>query len=226
MDAYLATRSYLTGYTATSDDAACFTAVASSPDAKKFVNAFRWYKHVAAFTEAERKAFPAGKDEITVTAAAAPVAAPASPAKVAAAAKPAAAKEEEEEEDDDLFGSDTEEDRVREEARKAKVAAARAGKPEKEKPKQRSLIVFELKPMEAETDLNAIAVKIKTIQHKGIQNWGAEHKLLPVAYGINKLAISAVVWDDDIAVDDFEEMFMEMFPDDIQSVDVAAMSKV
>lgn len=223
LDAYLATRSYLTGYTATSDDVACFTVVASSPDAKKFVNAFRWYKHVAAFTDAERKAFPAGRDEITITTAAA--AAPASPAK-ASPAKPAAAAKEEEEEDDDLFGSDTEEDRIREEARKAKVAAARAGKPEKEKPKQRSLIVFELKPMEAETDLNAIATKIKAIEHKGIQNWGAEHKLLPVAYGINKLAISAVVWDDDITVDDFEEMFMSMFPDDIQSVDVAAMSKV
>jgi len=55
---------------------------------------------------------------------------------------------------------------------------------------------------------------------------GAEVKLVPVAYGIMKLVISLVVWDDDIMVDDIEEILMEKFGEDIQSVDVAAMSKV
>jgi hypothetical protein len=40
-----------------------------------------------------------------------------------------------------------------------------------------------------------------------------------------KLVISLVVWDDDIMVDDLEEILMEKFGDDIQSIDVAAMSK-
>jgi translation elongation factor EF-1beta len=110
---------------------------------------------------------------------------------------------------------------------KAKVAAARAGKPEKEKPKQRSLIKLEIKPNEVETDLNAMALRIKQeIQHPGIQNWGDQHKLEPVAYGIFKLLINVVVFDDDIMVEDIEEMLMEKFPEDIQSIDVAAMSKV
>lgn len=77
-----------------------------------------------------------------------------------------------------------------------------------------------------ETDLEAMAQEIKKIEHPGIQNWGAEHKLVPVAFGIKKLVISAVVFDDDIQTDDFEEILMEKFGDDIQSVDVAAMSKV
>jgi len=221
LNAYLATRSYLTGYAPTSDDAACFQAVGSAPDKTKALHAARWYKHIASFTDAERKAWAAGAGSVTAPAV------QTKPVAKAAAGAPAK-KVEEEEDDDDLFASSDEEaDRAHEEALKAKVAAARAGKPVKEKPKQRSLIVLEIKPNEIETDLNAMAQKIKSdITHKGIQNWGAEHKLLPVAYGIMKLAISVVVWDDDIDTEQIEEIIMEKFPDDIQSIDVAAMSKV
>jgi len=148
--------------------------------------------------------------------------------KAASPKKTTPAKKVEEEEEDDLFGSEDEEaEAAHEAALKAKVAAARAGKPQVEKPKQRSLIVLEIKPNEMETDLQAMAKKIKeNITHVGIQNWGAEHKLLPVAYGIMKLAISVVVWDDDIDTETIEDLIMEMFPEDIQSIDVAAMSKV
>ncbi|KAH9259588.1 hypothetical protein BASA81_002010 [Batrachochytrium salamandrivorans] len=152
---------------------------------------------------------------------------PAAAPKAAAAAPVAAAKEEEEEEeDDDLFGSDTEEDRAHEAELKAKVAAARAGKAEVVKAKGRSLIVLEIKPHEVDTDLEVIAQGIKTIEHAGIQNWGDEHKLLPVAYGIMKLAISLVVWDDDIDTEQIEELILEKYEAEIQSIDVAAMSKV
>jgi elongation factor 1-beta len=227
LNSYLTTRSYLTGYAPTSDDAACCAAIgAASPDKAQFANAARWFKHISSFSAAERTAFPAGKGSVTVQAEPASKkkeAAP-SPKKEAAPTKPVAV--EEEEEDDDLFGSDTEEDRAHEAALKAKAAAARAGKPEKEKPKGRSLIVLEIKPYEVETDLNAMAVEIKKLEHAGIQNWGAEHKLLPVAYGIMKLAISLVVFDDDIDTETIEEMIMAVYPEDIQSIDVAAMSKV
>jgi len=222
---YLATRSYLTGYAPTSDDASCFAQVKSTPDQKQFLNVARWYKHIASFTEAERKAWAAGSGSVTVTAAKTPV--KQSPAKEQPKATPPAKKEEEEEDEDDLFKSDEEADAIHEAALKAKVEAARAGKPQKEKPKQRSLIVLEIKPNEMETDLQKMAKEIKeNITHPGIQNCSQEHKLLPVAYGIMKLAISVVVWDDDIDTETIEDLIMAMFPDDIQSIDVAAMSKV
>jgi len=228
LDAYLLTRSYISGYAPSQDDVQALSAISAAPDAKATVNAFRWYKHITSYSEEERKKFPAGAGVEAAQPSSPAKPAAAAPAKkpAAAAAAPAAAAVEEEEDDDDLFGSDTEEDKAREEARKRKVAEHLANKPQKEKPKQRSLIVLEIKPNEIETDLKAMAEEIKKIEHPGIQNWGAEVKLVPVAYGIMKLVISLVVWDDDIMVDDIEEMLMEKFGNDIQSVDVAAMSKV
>ena len=198
LNAYLAPRSYITGYAPTSDDAVCFEVVGSAPDQKTFLNVARWFKHISAFTKAERDTWPAGAGKVTVTVTKQTAKSPAKEAPKKEAPKKAVEEEEEEEEEDDLFASDEEADRAHEEALKAKVAAARVGKPQNEKPKQRSLIVFEIKPNDIETDLQDMAIKIKQIEHKGIQNWGAEHKLIPVAFGIKKLAISAVVWDDDI----------------------------
>ena len=236
LNGFLATRSYITGYAPSADDVTCFAKVGSAPDQNQFLNAARWYKHIASFADGERGSWPAGKGSVTLDAGAASGGGKKDkkgggepPKKKEAAPPPPPVKkeeEEEEEEDDDLFGSDTEEDRAHEAALKAKVAAARAGKAEKPKVKQRSLIVLEVKPHEVETDLEAMALGIKEIEHPGIQNWGLEHKLLPVAYGIMKLAISVVVWDDDIDTEMIEDMLMEKYPDEIQSIDVAAMSKV
>ena len=55
--------------------------------------------------------------------------------------------------------------------------------------------------------------------------WGEGHELQPVAYGINKLIVSCVVLDDCLGTDDIEEAIMEMFGDDVQSVDVMAFNK-
>lgn len=214
LSSFLETRSYLTGYAPTSDDAECCAAVSKAPDAKSFLHAARWYKHITSFTDEERSAWPKGSGSLAC--------------KVSKASAAAVEEEEEEEEDDDLFASGDEAEKAHEEALKAKVAAAAAarGGP-KEVKKQRSLIVLEVKPNDVETDLEAMALKIKSdISHPGIQNWGDEHKLVPVAFGIRKLVISVVVWDDDIDTEKIEELITELFPDDVQSVDTATMSKV
>lgn len=84
---------------------------------------------------------------------------------------------------------------------------------------------------------------IKTIQNEGIQNWGEEYRLEDVAFGasprvrvcvsvlthapgIKKLVISLVVFDDKMMVDDLIDLINAKYEDDIQSIDVAAMSKV
>ena len=104
--------------------------------------------------------------------------------------------------------------------------AAAAKKKKKEKPKARSMIVLEVKPLDADTDLQTLAINIKQLTHDGIQNWGQEHKLQPIAFGIKKLIISLVVFDDLIGVDDITDMLMDKYEDDIQSIDIGAFSKV
>jgi len=133
---------------------------------------------------------------------------------------------DEDDDDMDLFGEETEEDKAAIAALQAKIdrekAANKAGKGKGE----RSLIVLEVKPYSVETDLDEIAKVLKKEEHEGIQNWGLEHKLIPVGFGIKKLQISAVVYDNLMGIDGLTDIIESKFEDDIQSVDCFAMSKV
>ena len=50
-------------------------------------------------------------------------------------------------------------------------------------------------------------------------------KLVPVGYGFNKLQLMCVVEDEKVSIDELCEEIQE-FEDLVQSVDVAAMSKI
>ena len=63
----------------------------------------------------------------------------------------------------------------------------------------------------------------RTIEKDGLL-WGKAEKK-PIAYGVFKLTISAVVEDEKISVDWMEEKITE-FEDYVQSVDVAAFNKI
>ena len=135
----------------------------------------------------------------------------------------------------DLFGDDDEEtvssiqyilnDNQAEEARKAKEAAqAKNVKVEKAKPVAKSLILFEVKPYEAETNLDELAKKILEISMDGLF-WKAEYKKAPIAYGVEKLIIGAVVEDAKVSTDDLQEQ-IEAFEEEVQSVDILAFNKI
>ena len=115
-------------------------------------------------------------------------------------AEPAAAKADEV---DDMFGDDDEdgetaEEKVATKARKERMALAKklkeeadakSGKVKKaEKGVEKSLVVLEVKPWEADTDLEALWHKIKEYTQEGL-TWGESFKLEPVAYGIMKLVM-------------------------------------
>jgi elongation factor 1-beta len=136
------------------------------------------------------------------------------------------AKAADEDDDVDIFGEETEEDVEAAKALQAKIDAEKAAKKAGKGKGERSLIVLDIKPFDAETDLQALAKSIKTIEHEGIQNWGLEHKLEPMAFGVCKLVISVVVYDDLMDVDTLSDMINEKHEDDVQSIDVNAMSKV
>ncbi|CAH0490104.1 unnamed protein product [Peronospora farinosa] len=204
LNGFLTNRSYIEGYKFSSADAAVFQQFSTVPDAAKFANVYRWYVHVAA---------KLGLRSILVN-------------KTAAAPKKAAAKkDEEEDDDDDLFGDDDEEDDEATKALAAKRAeAAKSAKKEKKKPVERSQVVIEVKPWEAETDLEELAAKIKALPVEGL-TWGEGHKLVPVAFGIKKLLVQCVIIDDMVLLDDITEA-IESFEDYVQSVDVASMNKL
>merc|ERR1712226_1222781 len=157
------------------------------------------------------------------------------PAAVAAPAKAEAKKvdsdAESENDDDDFFASSDDEDeesKAAAEALKAKrVAEYNARKAEKAQKKgvvaAKSSITFDVKPWDDETSLDDLLVKIKEIKLDGLV-WGAAQKK-PLAYGIFKLQLIAVVEDDKVSTDDLVEK-IEAFEDEVQSVDIAAFNKL
>ena len=149
----------------------------------------------------------------------------AAPKKAAPAPKKVEKDEDDDDDDDDLFGDGDEEDDEAAKALAAKRAeAAKSAKKEKKKPVERSQVVIEVKPWEAETDLEELAAKIKALPVEGL-TWGEGHKLVPVAFGIKKLLVQCVIIDDLVLLDDITEA-IEGFEDYVQSVDIASMNKL
>ena len=106
------------------------------------------------------------------------------------------------------------------EEQKAAAAAARV----KKGPVAKSLIVFDVKVWDAETDLDDLAAKVLAIKIEGL-DWKAGYKKEPVAYKIEKLVIGCCVVDDLVSTDDIQEK-IEAMEDLVQSVDIAAFQKL
>jgi elongation factor 1-beta len=102
----------------------------------------------------------------------------------------------------DLFGDEeeTEEEKKAKEDMKKKAEEAKkaGGKP---KVIAKSLLIFDVKPWEMETDLDALAKEILKIEKDGLF-WKTEYKKEPIAFGVHKLVIGCVVEDEKISVDD------------------------
>ena len=55
--------------------------------------------------------------------------------------------------------------------------------------------------------------------------WKTEYKKEPIAYGVFKLVIGAVVEDLKVSTDDVQDKMIE-FEDDVQSVDIQSFNKL
>eukprot|EP01028_Stygiella_incarcerata_P005823 TRINITY_DN2416_c0_g1_i1.p1 TRINITY_DN2416_c0_g1~~TRINITY_DN2416_c0_g1_i1.p1 ORF type:complete len:216 (+),score=69.01 TRINITY_DN2416_c0_g1_i1:107-754(+) len=196
-------KAYVFGGAPTKSDAELFDAL-SGVALEGFPHLARWYKHIASFHEAKRSKWAAPSVEIKV----------AGKFAISAPAK----KEEEEDDDFDIFGDDTEDDKAAREEAAAKMKEA-AG-PQKKSGK--SEIMFEVKPWEAETDMQAMEAAVRAITMEGL-HWGGS-KLVPVAFGVKKLLIAAIVHDD-VQVDDLEDSIREL-EDYVQSIDIASWNKL
>merc|ERR1712095_24698 len=138
--------------------------------------------------------------------------------------KAAPAPAADDDDDVDLFGSDEEEDdeekkRITEE----RLKAYNEKKAKKPKVIAKTSVLFDVKPWDDETDMEAMKIACKSIEMEGLV-WGAT-KLVPVGYGINKLQIMCTVEDEKVSIEELSEKMQE-FEDFVQSVDVAAMNKI
>merc|ERR1712050_657310 len=119
----------------------------------------------------------------------------------AAAAKQASDDDEDDDDDMDFFDDSDDEDeeaKAAAEALKAKrVAEYNARKAEKAAKKgvvaAKSMITLDVKPFDDETDLDALAAKIKSDTAMPGLIWGQKHEKKPLAFGIFKLVVTAVV---------------------------------
>merc|ERR1711915_1015017 len=103
-------------------------------------------------------------------------------------ALPSNSKEEEDDDDVDLFGSDDEE----EDEEKARITAERLKAYHEKKSKKpkviaKTSVLFDVKPWSDETDLDAMKAACKKIKMDGLVCRAS--KLVPLAYGIQKLQI-------------------------------------
>eukprot|EP01113_Clastostelium_recurvatum_P030208 TRINITY_DN365_c0_g1_i2.p1 TRINITY_DN365_c0_g1~~TRINITY_DN365_c0_g1_i2.p1 ORF type:complete len:220 (-),score=89.78 TRINITY_DN365_c0_g1_i2:168-773(-) len=161
---------------------------------------------------------------------AAPAAKAAAPAPAAATAAPKKAEEKPAKNDDDfdLFGEEDEEDEEeheRELARRAEEARAKKAAEGKVKATviARSSVILDVKVWEEEAKMDELEAFVRAISLDGLE-WKAS-KILPVAYGIKKLQISAHIEDDKVSVDSIQEQ-IEANEDMVQSTDVVAFNKL
>eukprot|EP00947_MAST-08B_sp_MAST-8B-sp1_P003691 g3691.t1 len=158
-------------------------------------------------------------------------------AKKAAEAKAAAAADDDDDDDDELFGDDDdlfdEEADAAAEARIAAAAAAHNAKKEAERIAKGKAVArsklsyqFEVKPLEAGQDMEGLAQNIKKLSHDGIVTWGEQHKIVDVAFGIQKVLVQVIIYEDACCEDDLVDLITENFEDEVQSVDLIAMTKL
>merc|ERR1711990_118510 len=170
-------------------------------------HALRWYNHI--------KSFAAGMDQFAKAS---------KDASAYVSGGAAAAKEEDDDDDVDLFGSDEEsDDEEKKRITEERLKAYHEKKAKKPKVIAKTSVLFDVKPWDDETDMDAMLKEVKTIEMEGLV-WGAS-KLVPVCYGINKLQVMCVVEDEKVSIDELSEKICD-FEDYVQSVDIAAMGKI
>lgn len=201
LNTFLEGASYIEGYLPSQADVEVFVAIGETK-VEEYPHVQRWFKHIASYTEEERKAFPAA-------------------GAVKAEEKPAEEKAEDDDDDFDLFET-TEEDKAALEAERIRRADEMT-KLAKEKGLARSQLVIDIKPWDDETPLDKLEAAVRAIELDGLA-WGVS-KLVPVGYGIKKISIGAVIIDDLVSTDDIEDKVMEI-SDYVQSMDVVSFNKL
>merc|ERR1711942_50319 len=207
LDEFLAEHSYIEGFVPSQADTAVYKALSGAPKSDT-PHALRWYNHIKSFAAGMDQFAKASKDASAYV----------------SGGGAAASKDDDDDDDVDLFGSsDEEDDEEKKRITEERLKAYHEKKSKKPKVIAKTSVLFDVKPWDDETDMDAMLPQVKTIEMEGLV-WGAS-KLVPVGYGIKKLQVMCVVEDDKVSIDELSEKICE-FEDYVQSVDIAAMSKI
>ncbi|EIM19781.1 hypothetical protein E3Q22_04097 [Wallemia mellicola] len=215
LDQHLAKNSYVDAYNVSQADVFVYNQLGSAPSSE-YQNVTRWYNHISSFKN-EFATLGGGAFAASLYGSVEGSTAPAA----AAAAAPAAEKADDDE--IDLFGSDEEEDPEAERIKAERVAAYNEKKSKKPKAVQKSVVTFDVKPWDNETDMKQLEENMRALEIDGL-TWGLS-KLVPVGYGVNKLQVTLVVEDDKVSLEELQEQ-VEADEDHVQSTDIAAMQKL
>ena len=197
LNEFLAEHSYIGGYVPSQDDTAVYEALDKSPKSNT-AHALRWYNHIKSFGASMKQFAKASKSAAENTTGGGTL------------------------NDDDLFGSDDNEESEEKKRITEKRLKAYAEKKSKKQPlNDKTSCLFDIKPLDEETDMDKILELCKTIEMDGLL-WG-DSKLVPIGNGIKKLQLLCVIEDAKISIDELQDKIME-FEDYIQAVDVAAMN--
>merc|ERR1711997_854688 len=206
LNEFLAEHSYIEGFVPSQADTAVFKALSGAPESET-AHALRWYNHIKSFAAGMEQFAKASKD-----------------ASAYVSGGGAEASKEDDDDDVDLFGSDEEsDDEEKKRITEERLKAYHEKKAKKPKVIAKTSVLFDVKPWDDETDMDAMLKEVKAIEMEGLV-WGAS-KLVPVGYGINKLQVMCVVEDEKVSIDELSEKICD-FEDYVQSVDIAAMSKI
>jgi translation elongation factor EF-1beta len=89
--------------------------------------------------------------------------------------------------------------------------------------KQRTLVAIEIKPFDVEQDLMSLWKKItETVTQDGLK-WGENCNLADVAFGIKKIQCTFVMGVNNSS-DDVVDKIMELYEDEVQSIEVTSMN--
>jgi len=190
-------------------DAQVFFALKAAPDSVKYFNFFHWFATLSLFNPLVIHTWAAPKKEH---------------GHKHEGAKDVPAAETKKDEDD-LFGGDDDEEKLKAlKIKKEEEIKAKAAKKVKEAVIPRSIVIFDVKIIEEEQNLDDLAKKILEIKMDGLL-WKTEYKLIPVAYKIKKLQMGCIIEDDKVSTDDLFDKVLA-WEDEVQSVDVESFQKV
>ncbi|KAG9510553.1 hypothetical protein GZH46_00896, partial [Fragariocoptes setiger] len=147
---------------------------------------------------------------------------PAAKAGDACCMRPKAAAPVQPADDDELDLFDSGDDEEAEKARADRVKAYQEKKAAKPAVIAKSSVIIDVKPWDDTTDLKEIEKHVRSITKDGLV-WGAS-KTVPLAFGVSKLQIVAVIEDAKVSVDDITEQIEEY--ELVQSTDIAAFQKI
>ncbi|ANQ07364.1 Translation elongation factor [Plasmodium coatneyi] len=193
LNAFFAEHSYYQNHMLSAQDLKIYNQIKSVICKDKHPHLYRWYKHISSlesyvtdqFKDPSEKAKKAGGSN--------------------APEKKNIPENDDVDNDIDLFGDSNNDDQsILLEKKKQKEEELKKKK-QKEKEKNRSILIIEIKPKSIDTDIGKIPKLVKQkIVDENIK-WGEEVKKLPVAFGLYKLHMSCIIYDDFVNTNDLME---------------------